>query len=332
MSAVASFTLARERIASLGAGRMGRSIAAAFALAGQPSVLVDLRERSDEAAQALRDSVEAELRAIFTRLQGLGLLGSASIDDLLARVQLVGRAEAAAALRETSLLFEAVPETLDAKREALAEACRHLPPEAVIASTSSTMLARELAGFVTQPKRFLNAHWLNPAYLVPLVEVSPHEGTDASVTAHLVGLLEACGKVPVLCGGQPGYIVPRLQVLLMNEAARMIEQGAASAADIDKAIRYGFGIRYATMGVAEFIDFGGVDILFHASRYLADRLGDERYACPPIVTQKMHEGDLGMKTGQGFYRWEPEAAAEFQERSLQQFVSLLRLQQAAPAR
>lgn len=321
-----------EVYGAVGAGRMGRSIAAAFALAGQPFVLVDLRPRSEEAYTRLHDEVLAELLGICQRLQGLGLLPAEQIAAVTGRVQLVGSAAAPQALSKVTVLFEAVPETLEAKREALGVASEHLSPTAILASTSSTMLAQELAGFVRGPERFLNAHWLNPAYLVPLVEVAPHAGTAPTVQQRLLLLLESVGKVPVVCGGQPGYIVPRLQVLLMNEAARMIEQGAASAADIDKAIRYGFGIRYASMGVAEFIDFGGVDVLYHASRYLTDRLQDERYACPPVIDQKMAAGELGMKSGQGFYAWQPEQAAQFQQEALQNFVKLLRCNGIEPVR
>ena len=96
--------------------------------------------------------------------------------------------------------------------------------------------------------------------------------------------------MPVVCGPAPGYIVPRLQALIMNEAARMVEEGVASAEDIDKATRYGLGLRFAAMGVVEFIDFGGNDILYHASRYLAAALSAERYTAPAIVDRLMARG------------------------------------------
>ena len=106
--------------------------------------------------------------------------------------------------------------------------------------------------------------------------------------------------MPVVCAARPGYIVPRIQALAMNEAARMVEEGVASAEDIDKAIKYGFGMRYATLGMLEFIDFGGGDILYYASRYLTQALGDERYAAPEIIERNMREGHIGLKTGKGF--------------------------------
>jgi 3-hydroxybutyryl-CoA dehydrogenase len=313
------------RVAAFGAGRMGRGIAAAYALAGQDFALIDLRPRTQEAWQRLQDEARADLQDMFARLLSLGCIDQATADTAPSRVSLVGRGEAPAALAGAALLFEAVPETLDAKREALEFAGRYAASGAIIASTSSTMLAGELAALVPHPERFLNAHWLNPAYLIPLVEVSPHAGTAPEVLERALAELKAADKVPVVCNDKPGYIVPRLQTLVMNEAARMIEEGTATAADIDKAIRYGFGPRYAAMGVVEFIDFGGLDILYHASRYLSARLHPSRYAAPQIIDDKMQAGELGVKTGQGLYTWDAQQVQRFQQEALARMVRILAL-------
>jgi 3-hydroxybutyryl-CoA dehydrogenase len=166
------------------------------------------------------------------------------------------------------VIFEGVPETLEAKKAAFELISAHADKHAIVASTTSTILSNDLQGFIDPPGRFLNAHWLNPAYLVPLVEVSPGDATDPAVTARLTALLERIGKVPVVCKASPGYIVPRIQILAMNEAARMVEEGVASAEDIDKATKYGFGLRFAVLGLLEFIDWGGGDILHYASQYM----------------------------------------------------------------
>ena len=133
----------------------------------------------------------------------------------------------------------------------------------------------------------------NPAYLVPLIELSPGRLTAPEVTVRMKALLEGIGKVPVVCAARPGFIVPRIQALAMNEAARMVEEGVASAEDIDKAVIYGFGFRFAVLGLLEFIDWGGGDILHHASRYLVEALGDSRYAAPDIIETNMREGRIG---------------------------------------
>jgi 3-hydroxybutyryl-CoA dehydrogenase len=163
---------------------------------------------------------------------------------------------------------------------------------------------------------------LNPAYLVPLVELSPHPGTDPNALRRLKTLLEKIGKVPVVCAPAPGFIVPRLQALVMAEAARMIEEGVASAEDIDKATRYGFGFRFASIGVVEFIDYGGNDILYYACRYLAQALG-ERYTAPAIVDRLMQEGRIGLKTRSGFYDYSGLDVAAYRKDVISRTLALL---------
>ena len=282
------------RIACIGAGRMGRGIALAFARAGYGVAVVDFKQRENWAA--LRKEAMAEMQAALAMLAELG----AGSPDALPRIKMVPYAEAQV-LAEADLIFEAVPETLEAKRDAFERLCKLASPQAILASTTSTILVTDLVPLVTHPERLLNAHWLNPAYLIPLVELSVHKTTSKEVIERLRRLLEEAGKVPVLCGPTPGYIVPRLQALIMNEAARMVEEGAASAEDIDKATRYGLGLRFAAIGVIEFIDYGGNDILYYASRYLAETVSRERYTAPENVQRLMREGHLGLKSGQGFY-------------------------------
>ena len=317
-------------IGSLGAGRMGRGIAHAFAFAGHEVVLVDVKARSAAEAEALRTQAFAEIRGSLAALAEAGAFDAREIEAMLARVRFVARADAAAALGGIDVLFEGVPEVLEAKRAAFAFAAPHLRADAIVASTTSTMLSTELAALVQRPERFLNCHWLNPAYLIPLVELSPHAGTDAAVTARLREILEAIGKKPVVCKAAPGFIVPRLQALVMNEAARMVEQGIASAEDVDRAVRYGFGPRYASMGVVEFIDFGGLDILYYASHYLAGALGEPRFAPPEIVNRYMHEGRRGLRDGKGFFDWGAVDAAAYRKEVLGRQLALLRHLGLAP--
>ena len=318
-------------VASLGAGRLGRGIAHAFAYAGHEVLLIDIKPRDATALEKIRTASLAEVDASLKTLSSLGVFDDALRPRILQRIRFVPHGEAPAALAQTDVLFEGVPEVLDTKRAALGFACEHLRADAIVASTTSTMLSTELAGFVTHPRRFLNAHWLNPAYLVPLVEISPHPGTDAAVVERLKTMLEAVGKKPVVCAAAPGYIVPRFQALFMNEAARMVEQGLATAEDIDRAIRYGFGFRYATMGVVEFIDYGGLDILYFASRYLTQSLGDERFAAPDIINRYMQEGRIGLKSGEGFFDYRDVDTAAYREDVLKRQVGLLRHLGLVPA-
>jgi 3-hydroxybutyryl-CoA dehydrogenase len=312
------------RFVAVGAGRMGRGIAIAFAYAGHRIALVDLRERTPEAWRTLADEARAEIRASLDGLARLGALPIEQVDAIAARVALVDAQGAPAALAAAELVFEGVPETLEAKREAFAQIGRHCRADAILTSTTSSILVTQLAAFVDKPARFLNMHWLNPAYLIPVVELSTHPGTDAAVVARLRAIMEGIGKLPVVCGVAPGYIVPRLQALVMNEAARMVEEGVASAEEIDRATRYGMGLRFAALGVIEFIDFGGADILHHASREMSASISRERYTAPANVDRMVAEGRLGLKSGSGFYDYDGRDVAAYRRDVLSRTLGMLR--------
>ena len=281
---------ALPRIAAIGAGRMGRGIAHVFAYAGFEVDLIDLKPRDDAAAAALAAEAKAEVAENLQTLTALGVMRAEQAPAILDRITVVTEAGSAAALARADVILEGVTETLDAKRDAFARACRHARPDAIIASTTSTILVDTLADLVTHPERFLNTHYLNPAYLVPLVEMSPGKATDPAITARLKALLEQAGKVPVICAAAPGYIVPRIQSVAMAEAARIVGDGLATAEDVDKATRYGFGFRFAVLGLVEFLDYGGNDIMYHASRYLNRALNSDRYAAPMNVDDLYEAG------------------------------------------
>ena len=312
-------------IACLGAGRMGRGIAVAFAYAGHSVTMIDVKAgRSSEQFARLGAEALDEIRKTLASLARLGLLKDADADTILARVSVVPASVGAVALSEAGMVFEGVPEMVELKREVLGAASKLVGPEAVIASTTSTILVDDLSGAIAHPERFLNVHWLNPAYLIPLVEISPGKATDPAIIARVKTLLEGIGKVPVVCAATPGFIVPRIQTLAMNEAARMVEEGVASAEEIDKAIRYGFGFRYAVLGLLEFIDWGGGDILYYASRYLEGALGSDRYRAPDVIGNNMRDGRIGVRTGAGFLDYSGMDVDAYREKRLADLIDMLR--------
>jgi 3-hydroxybutyryl-CoA dehydrogenase len=317
-------TIARPAIACLGAGRMGRGIAVAFAYAGHAVTMIDVKARSAAQFVALEAEALGEIRKTLASLARFGLLADHDAEAVIARVSVVSAQDMAMALAKAGIVFEGVPEVVELKREVLAAASRCVGPGIIIASTTSTILVDDISGAVENPARFLNVHWLNPAYLIPLVEISPGAATDPEITAQVKILLEGIGKVPVVCAATPGFIVPRIQALAMNEAARMVEEGVASAEDIDKAIRYGFGFRYAVLGLLEFIDWGGGDILYYASRYLETALGSDRYRAPEVIANNMRDGRIGMRTGAGFLDYAGLDIDAHRERRLAELVDLLR--------
>ncbi len=316
-------------VCAVGAGRMGRGIALAFAAAGHPVTLVDLKPRGADALSALEADAREEIAADLAFLVSLGVLDEAGAAAARSQVCFAGRDDASEALGRALLIFEGVPETIDAKRTCFAFVCAHVAPDCIVTSTSSTMDPDLLAPMVSRPERFLNAHWLNPAHLMPLVELSPTAATSPDVLARTRAILEAIGKVPIVCKGA-GYVVPRIQALAMNEAARMVEEGVASAEDIDTAIRVGFGLRFSVLGLLEFIDWGGGDILHYASAFLAEHVDRGRFTAPDIIGRNMELGRRGLRDGAGFYDYEGVDAAAYRAGRLGDFVAILRQRDLMP--
>ena len=318
------------RIHVLGAGRMGQGIALVFAFAGLDVTLIDFKRRDAAGWQAFdartRDEIVRPLHAQIA----LGRIDAAQAEAVVARIALVSYAGAADAVRDADIVFEALPEVLDAKATALRWLGEHVDARATIASTTSTFVVTELQRHITHPERMLNSHWLNPALLMPLVEISRSDATDQAIVGTLAALLERVGKKPVICGPAPGYIVPRIQALAMNEAARMVEEGVASAEDIDTAIRTGFGPRFAVLGLLEFIDWGGCDILYYASKYLAGEIGP-RFAPAASVVRNMEAGRDGLRTGAGFHDYAEVDVPVYMRQRLGEFARLLDHLGLAPA-
>lgn len=315
--------MADKRILAAGAGRMGRGIAHMFAYAGYPVTLLDVKDRDEDGFRQLVDAALAEIEANLMFLSGLGHLSRAQVKQVLELIQVRPLASAAGELAAADIVIEGVPETREAKQNALGLIGEHVRADTIVTSTTSSMLVTELQEWTTKPERFLNTHFLNPAYLIPLVEVSPSPDTDENVVEDVIALFEAIGKVPVRCSASPGLIIPRLQSLIMAESCRMVEEGVATPAEIDKAITHGFGPRYATLGVMEFIDWGGVDILYYAGHYLSKALDSPRHAPPEEVTKMMEDGRKGLREGRGYYDFRDMDVDAWQKEKLTRFVTLL---------
>ena len=301
---------------------MGRGIGQVFAYAGYAVDIIDFKPRSTAQHARLAQAARAEIAANLALLRELGEL--TDVERVLRRVRIVPHDEAPSTLAAADVLFEGVTETEEAKRDAFARACRHLRPDAIIASSTSSMLADKLAAMVSGAERFLNAHFLNPAYLIPLVEVSPARATAESTFTKLQQLLESAGKVVVRCAASPGYIVPRLQAAAMNEAARLVEEGVATPEDIDRAVRAGFGPRYTAMGLCEFIDYGGLDILYYATSSMARALDAPRYEPPALIRELMEAGKRGAREGEGLYDWRGRDLVSYQRDLVARYVALFR--------
>jgi 3-hydroxybutyryl-CoA dehydrogenase len=315
-----------NRVAVLGPGRIGRQIALTFALGGWSVALVDLKDRTADEAAAVFADARREIARDLRLMAEEGVISAGEIPPTLARLE---DRRGLDGLEGCGFVQEALPELVDLKREALARVSARMAPEAIVASTSSTISPGHLVDAISGGERFLVVHWLNPAHIIPLVEVVPGRATDAGVVQRTIALLEKLGKTPVRCADSPGFIGPRLQALLMNEAVRLVEEGVATPEDVDRAFKAGMGFRYATVGIFEFIDWGGVDILHRASRFLATALGDERFKPARLVEEKIARNELGSKTGRGFFDYTGDRREAFESAKVRALLRQLRRHRSA---
>jgi 3-hydroxybutyryl-CoA dehydrogenase len=317
-----------ETVAVLGAGRIGRQIALTFALGGCRVLLVDLKDRSVADSELVLDDARREIARDLALMAEERVIADSDVTPALERIEeRVGLGDLAAC----AFVQEALPESVELKRATFKRLSELVSDDAIVASASSTISPSHLADALTKPERFLVAHWLNPAHIIPLVEVVAGRETTPAVVERTLRLLERLGKTPVRCADSPGFIGPRMQVLLMNEAVRLVEEGVATPEDVDRAFRAGMGFRYASVGIFEFIDWGGVDILYRASRYMSEALGDERFNPARLVERKMAYNELGPKTGRGFFDYSGDRRETFETAKIRALLQQLRRErEAAP--
>jgi 3-hydroxybutyryl-CoA dehydrogenase len=318
-------TATGETVAVVGPGRIGRQIALAFAVGGWRVRVVDLKPRSAGEAAAVLADARREIARDLGLMAEEGVITAAEGGAALGRIV---ESTSLDALAGCGLVQEALPELPDLKREALARIGAVVAPDAIIASGSSTISPSHLVTAVAGPERFLGIHWLNPAHIIPLVEVVPGPSTAEDVVTRALAALEGLGKVAVRCADSPGFIGPRMQVLLMNEAVRLVEEGVATPEDVDRAFKAGLGFRYGTIGIFEFIDWGGVDILHRASRFMSEALGDDRFRAARLVEEKIAQNQLGPKTGRGFFDYTGERRDAFETAKVRALLQQLKRMRA----
>jgi 3-hydroxybutyryl-CoA dehydrogenase len=308
-------------ITVVGPGRMGIGIVSVLATAGHRVRLLDVKERSESERAEKFEHVRSEVRSHLDFLAEAGRFDG-DRQDVVDRIEFT--TDMAEALSDADWLFEALPEDPEIKKDLFADASAHVPDECTLATTTSSISLDTLAPAVDDPSRLLITHWLNPAFIVPLVEVAQAEFTDEAAVEATVDLLDSLDKEPVVCRDSPGFVGARIQAAAMNEAVRAWEDEVASAEEIDRALQSGVGLRMASMGLIEFIDLGGVDILYYVDEYLSDELG-ERFEPPESVVEKMENDELGPKTGKGYYTYEEGDAEKLQTET---YRNLLAVRQA----
>ncbi|CAN7759623.1 3-hydroxyacyl-CoA dehydrogenase [Pseudorhodoferax sp. LjRoot39] len=280
-----------EKVVVVGAGLMGTGIAHAFASSGFATVLVDNR------AEALESS-RAQIARILDDGVRLGKVEATAADASKARLSI--DSDLAQAARGGTLLIETVSEKLDIKRAVLATAQPALAAGAIVATNTSALSVTEIATAVPHPERVIGMHFFNPVHKMKLVELVLGLATSDETTARSRAYSDAIGKTSIVVNESPGLTTSRMSALAGNEAMWMLQEGTASAEDIDTALRMGFN---HPMGPLELGDLTGWDTRLSVLKYLHATLGDKFRPCPLII-KMVAAGRLGRKTGHGVYRYE----------------------------
>lgn len=278
-------------VAVIGAGTMGHGIAQVAAQAGYAVRLAD----------AVRGVAANGLARVRKNLDGAverGKATGAERDAALARITVTDAVDEAA--RGADLVIEAVPEDLELKRGLFVRLDAAAPAGALLATNTSALSVAAIAAATSRPARVLGMHFFNPVRLMKLVEVVTHAGTAAGSVDTAVAVARRLGKEPIVVKDSPGFASSRLGVALGLEAMRMLEEGVASAEDIDRAMTLGYN---HPVGPLRLTDQVGLDVRLAIARYLHRTLGDGRFAPPAILERLVAEGKLGRKSGQGFFSW-----------------------------
>jgi 3-hydroxybutyryl-CoA dehydrogenase len=285
-----------KQITVVGAGLMGHGIAQVFARKGFPVFLYDLRE--DLLKQALM-----RIRANLDILVESGFESPSRIEGILSRIALT--TDLGEALKGADFVLEAVPEDFELKKSLFEEMDRLTPDHTIIASNTSMLSISQFGKGVGKKENLIIAHWFNPPHIVPVVELVMGERTSEDTFRVTFDLLTEVGKEPVkVLKETPGFLVNRIQTAMFREVLSLLEQGIASPEDLDRAVKGSFGLRLGVMGVLETMDMAGLDLMYKGIQHLYPSI-DRSTTPQKIMEEKIGKGELGLKTGKGFFAYEP---------------------------
>lgn len=286
--------MAITRITVIGAGTMGRGIALAAAAGGFDTVLEDI------SGQMLTKAM-AEIRAVADKGVQRGKMTAGEAEGALARIHC--ETSIPNSVREADLIIEAGPEDMETKIEIYTLLDKAAPPHTIFASNTSSLSITEMASVTFRPKQFLGMHFFNPVHKMKLLELVQALETSPEVMAAADEVGRRMGKETVRVKESPGFITSRINAMIGNEAFFMLQEGIASAVDIDKALKLGLN---HPMGPFELVDIVGLDIRLHVLEYLHKTLGEKFRPCP-LLSQYVKAGRLGRKAGRGVYDYSQES-------------------------
>jgi 3-hydroxybutyryl-CoA dehydrogenase len=287
-----------DSVAIVGSGLMGTGISAVLATR-RPVLIYDVDPQRVAAARNTLDRTLDEMLAA-------GLVRDTK-EELSNRVQFVSSLQDLAAVR---FVLEAIVEKLEAKQELYSQLEAVVSDDAILASNTSGFMPSALASRMRRPERFLVAHFWNPPHAIPLVEVVPNSRTTAATVSFTTDLLTSVGAQPVVLQREiQGFIGNRLQYAVLREALHLVAEGIASAADVDRLFVSSLGRRYGTVGPIETADLGGLDTFYSIASHLMPELAKSE-DCLELMRAHVERGDVGARSGKGFYDWTPERLKE----------------------
>jgi 3-hydroxybutyryl-CoA dehydrogenase len=285
-----------KQIAVIGAGIMGHGFAQVFAQKGFPVFLYDIdKEILKRASLRIAANLDTYIKH--------GMIRPKEKKTALERI--TTSTDLGQAVSKADFVLEAVPEILDLKKEVFEKLDRLTPPHAILASNTSGLRITEIGAVTRRPEKTIIIHGANPPHIIPVVEIVRGEKTSDETAELSYRLMLKLGKKPVrLLKEVPGFLFNRLQFALYREALHCLEAGVATAEDIDLVVKAGYGFRLSILGPLETSDFGGLDTFYRVCQNLFPELSDVKDP-PPMLKKLVEEGKLGVKTGEGFYRYPP---------------------------
>ncbi|MEM2737897.1 MAG: 3-hydroxyacyl-CoA dehydrogenase family protein [Candidatus Bathyarchaeia archaeon] len=303
-----------RKIAVIGAGIMGHGIAQTCALTGYQTTIT---RRRRELFKETYDQIKSGLEFLVRN----GIITQKEVEKALSRIEFKETISEAA--KDADFVIEAVVENMDLKKSIFKELDDTCPKHTILASNTSSFSITELASVTSRPDKVVGTHWWNPPHLMPLVEIVKGERTSQETIEITRDLITKLGKVPVVCKDSPGFLGVRLQAALVIEAISMLEQGLASAEDIDTAVKMTLGLRLPILGPLEIVDLGGMDTFLYAYTYLYNTLGD-KFKPPNLLKHKVETNELGIKTGKGFYDYTSRSIEEVVKRRNEWLIEQLK--------
>ena len=284
-------------IAVIGSGTMGSSFAQLF---GSKDIKVNLIDTNSEILNKARLSIQANLDYMVE----LDFFTKETCSLVNENIFFFDQLEDG--LKDVDLVLEAVYENLELKQDLFVEIEALVPSNLMIASNTSSFDINELNIKMSHKERFIGTHFFFPPMLTPCVEVIPSDVTDEKIVVTMIEFLESIGKAPARCKSGPGFVANRIQYAMAGEALRILEEGIATAEDIDKIVRTSFGFRLGAYGPMQVIDLAGVDIYDAIWNQFYEKFPTDVFKPPQIIGEMAKRGELGLKSGQGFYKYSPE--------------------------